>query len=377
MLFDPAPYGLGVADQTGLAWESKRPAVTRRRSAVDLLTLPAVSSEVPATAFLKWRDPAQLTETIERHFRYGPLRAYDVRNPISAADAFQQAFFAWWGRQSKAPFKRLTFVPVLMDSAAVVETLQFTDDEDNSGDPAPLFLAIEVPDENCYELSPGAGELRAAHPMLMRSVMETIRNASNRTLFLRDPEWFWTEYEVWYFDGDLPTDEEAREHLAERFDAADEVENYLPSAVRRELAPEDVFFTGEGKDAKAFYKGALKGAELMRLRNRLKGRARRVCTALMELQSLIAYCPKRNLMQFKYFSRNAYEACSLVWEHNRFTEEFVDIHFDDCGSNGATTYPGFTAFETKARSIRTQYEKWARAIRILQSLDTLLSLVSR
>ncbi|CAE6963413.1 PRTRC system protein F [Paraburkholderia domus] len=376
MFFDPSPDGLGVAGETGVAWKSDRPAVARRRSAVDFLTLPAVSPQVPAAGFLKWRDPAQLTETIERQFRYGPLRAYDVRNPTSAADAFQQAFFAWWRRQSSGSFQRLTFVPVLMDSAAVAETLQFMDDEDNSDDPAPLFLAIEVPDENCYELSPGAGELRAAHPMLMRSVMEAIRDASRQTLFVRNPDWFWYEYTVWYFDGECPADDEAREILVERR-GDDDVESYLPSTVLPGIVPDDVFFNGEVKDAKKFYKSVLKRPDLLRLRPRLKGRARRVCTALMDLQTLLARRPKRDLLQFKYHSRNAYEAGSLVWEHNRFTEEFLDIHFDDCGSNGATTYPGFIPFETSARSIRRQYEGWAHAIRILQSLDVLLSLVSR
>lgn len=213
--------------------------------------------------------------------------------------------------------------------------------------------------------------------MLMRSVMQAIREASSQTLFVRNPDWFWYEYTVWYFDGECPTDEEAREILADRLGERDDVDSYLPSNVLPGIVPDDVFFHGDLKDAKKFYKSVLKPHDLLRLRTRLKGRARRVCTALMELQALMAHRRKRDLMQFKYTSRNAYEACSLVWEHNRFTEEFLDIHFDDCGSNGATTYPGFIPFESTARSIRTQYEGWAHAIRILQSLDTLLSLVSR
>lgn len=377
MLFDPSPYGLGVSEDTGIAWKSGRHAASQRRSAVDFLTLPALSPEVPATAFLKWRDPALLNKTIERQFRYGPLRAYDVRNPTSAADAFQQAFYAWWGRQCKAPFNRLNFKPVLMDSLATLEVLEYGDEETNKDDPSPLFLAIEVDAEYVYELAPFADELRVAHPMLMRTVMQTIDRASSRTLRLRDPGWFWFEFSAWYFDGEMPTDEEAGDILAERFGDREEIEKYLPSNVRAKMLPDDVFFDGDMKDTRKFEKGALKGAELVRVRNRLKGRARRVCTALLDLQALLAGRPKADLMQFKYLTRNAYEACSLVWESNGFTEEFLDIHFDDCGNNGATTYPGLSPFETNARSIRTQYEQWSRALEILQSLDTLLSLVSK
>ncbi|WP_253724769.1 PRTRC system protein F [Burkholderia multivorans] len=138
---------------------------------------------------MKWRDDVQLSDLVRKHFQYGPLRAGDVRDPADAGDAFQQAFYAWVGRQY-GKFSRLQFVPRLFDAHAVRDVLDCLDNGNNDDDPTPLFFGFGLEDEWVYSLEGAIETLRSTHPSLFRTVMAALYRASSRTMFIRLPDWF-------------------------------------------------------------------------------------------------------------------------------------------------------------------------------------------
>jgi PRTRC genetic system protein F len=320
-----------------------------------------------------------MTSLIERQFRHGPLRAYDVKNPASASDAFQQAFFAWCRRQAPEGFTRLTWKPVLFDAAAVHDYTAHCDGSlTNEDDPCPLFFGVEVPDDWVYRLAPVVPQLRAAHPDLLRTVMTAITVAGAQTAWIRGPDWFMYEFSCWYWDGDESiTDEDAAELMEERFDNQETLRRFLPSAVRPIIEPEDLRRQFKVVGGRPRYSGGLSPHALRVLRPRLRGFPRRVCTALLELQALTSSHRKRDLFHLKYLTNPVYAACTLVHEWNEWTEEILDIHYDHESSAGdGTTYLGFSPLAFTSKAIRTQYADLSLAIQILKCLDTLLSLVS-
>ncbi|MDQ7980338.1 PRTRC system protein F [Paraburkholderia sp. SARCC-3016] len=378
MLFDPAStdHGIGEGSDRG---QPCALAPSRRRPASGFLTLPAVAHDVPSTAFLKFREPASVTALVERQFRYGPLRAYDVKNPTSAADAFQQAFFAWYRRQVPATFQRLTFAPVLFDSAAVLEYTEHCDSSQTSADdPTPLFFGIELPDDHVYAMAPVADQLRAAHPLLLRTVISAIFRAGAQTMWIRAPDWFMYEFSCWYWDGDESiTDKDAAELLKDRFDDGEALARFLPSSVRPVIQPDDMSPEFRVVRCRPQYADYLSPSGLRALRNRLTGLPRRVCTALLALEALMPTHRKRDILHISYFTNPVYAPCTLVYQWNGWTEELLDIHYDNAGNSGdGTTYLGFSPLASTSKAIRTQYTDWAHALRVLACLDTLLSLVS-
>jgi PRTRC genetic system protein F len=379
MLFDPAATDYGIEAGSVDSGQPFAATASRRRAATGFLTLPAVAQSVPATAFLKYREPASVTALVERQFRYGPLRAYDVKNPASAADAFQQAFFAWYRRQTPQKFQRLTFAPVLFDSAAVLEYTERCDgSQTNEDDPASLFFGVELPEDHVYAMAPVADQLRAAHPLLLRTVMSAIFTAGAQSIWIRAPDWFMYEFSCWYWDGNESiTDEEATELMKDRFDDPEALKRFLPSSVRPIIHPDDMSPEFRVVKRRATCSTYLSPADLRVLRNRLTGLSRRVCTALLELHALMSAHRKREVLHMKYSTNPVYAPCTLVYQWNGWTEELLDVHYDNAGNSGdGTTYLGFSPLASTSKAIRTQYADWSHALGVLACLDTLLSLVS-
>ncbi|REE07183.1 PRTRC genetic system protein F [Paraburkholderia sp. BL27I4N3] len=377
MLFDPATTDSHLAFGAGGSWQPPRAAVARRGSAADFLTLPDVADDVPVEARVKWRADVSLTGLARKHFLHGPLLAADVSNPIDAGDAFQQAFFAWVKRQT-ASLKRITLKPCLFDSLAVRDVLQHTGTANNDEDPSSLFFTLESPEEWLCSFGPMVGRLRAAHPLLLRTVMSVINRAAWRTVWLRTPDWFMYEFACWYWEGDESiSDADAAEMLKERFgEDAEARKAYLPSTVRPMLCPEDaepsVFSGGRWR-----LRQALTDDELLTLRNRSKGTVRRVCTELLRLNRLMHGTRRRKLFNASYGTNPVYAGCGIVIDGNEFIGDILDCHFDSEAQSGeVTTYHGFIALGDNARAIRRQYADWTLAFSILKRLDSLLALVT-
>lgn len=73
-------------------------------------------------------------------FKHGPLRAADVGNPVSCADAFGQVFFAWVRRQMSRQYKRLNFQPCLFDLNAAQDAVEHQCDTYEFPTTSPLLL---------------------------------------------------------------------------------------------------------------------------------------------------------------------------------------------------------------------------------------------
>ncbi|MFL9876477.1 PRTRC system protein F [Paraburkholderia megapolitana] len=327
---------------------------------------------------MKWREDLSVSDMVGQHFRYGPLRAYDVRQPTGAADAFRQAFYAWYARQTPKQFKRLTFRPALFDSHALQEHLHHCGTGDNNGDPSPLFFGIELPEEWVFTMARAATQLREAHPLLLDAVLSAIGKASARTVFLRLPDWFMYEFSCWFWDGDESiSDQDADEMLKERFGEDNETRAaYLPSVVRGDLLP-------DGTEPRSLMHGTilrrqtLRPVDLTRLRPCLSGMPRRVCTVLLRLDQLLRKSRTRDLFHVQYQTNPVYSAASLVMRDCRWIGELLDTHFENESNMGeATTYQGFSAFATHPNDIRRQYNDWSLGLQVLACLDLLLTLVS-
>lgn len=362
----------------GGTWQSPRGTATRRGPATDFLTLPSIAAVVPVEGRVKWRDDLAVSDLVAQHFRYGPLRAYDVRRPTGAADAFRQAFYAWYARQTPKHFTRLTFRPALFDSHALQEHLHHCATGDSIDDPSSLFFGIELPEEWVFTMAGAIGQLRAAHPLLLDAVLSAIGNASARTVFLRLPDWFMYEFSCWFWEGDESiSDQDADEMLKERFGEDDETRAlYLPSVVREELLP-------DGTQPRSLMHGTiqrrqtLRPVDLTRLRPRLSGMPRRVCTVLLQLERLLRKSRSRDLFHVQYQTNPVYSAATLVVRDCRWIGELLDTHFENEANMGeATTYQGFSAFAQDPNDIRRQYDDWSLGLQVLACLDHLLTLVS-
>lgn len=379
MLFDPSADGGGVASGETGTWQPPRGAAARCRPAAGFLTLPSIGAAVPATGRLRWCEDLALSGLVAQHFRHGPLRAWDVRLPAGAGDAFQQAFFAWYRRQTAHQFQRLVFSPELFDAHALREHLNHCQTETNDDDAAPLFFGIELPEEWVYQVEMAAMQLRAAHPLLLGAVFDAIGRASARTLFLRLPDWYMYEFACWYWDGDESiSDAEAEEFLSERFGEDNETRHaYLPSEVRPVLYPDELRVNGRlhSRRRRAQFLGA---TDIARLRPRLSGLPRRVCTQLLVLDGLLRSSRTRDLFNVQYQTNPVYSAASLVLTDNRWIGDLLDTHYENEANMGeATTHHGFTALAAGAKAIRRQYADWSLALQVLVCLDRLLTLVSQ
>jgi PRTRC genetic system protein F len=76
---------------------------------------------------------------------------------------------------------------------------------------------------------------------LVFTTFHLIRAAASKSLHLRTPDDLLDMFARWHWDFEpLTDDEDAREHLKERFGADDaDINRYLPSVVRPVLAPDE------------------------------------------------------------------------------------------------------------------------------------------
>lgn len=378
MFFDPSRSDQDVVEGGTACWQPPRASAARLRPADDFLSLPQVSSLVPVSATTRWRTAEGVSPLVLAHFRYGPLRAADVSNPVDELDAFAQAFFAWIGRQKK-PFSRLTVRPCILDANAVDTTLEYVCLDKEFVATSPLYLGFHLPDENVFELAPHAQDLRAAHPLLFRTVLRAIDMASYRTVMIRSPEWFLSEFAAWFWDGDPnASDDDARESLKERFgESDDEIAAYLPSAARAQLCPDDAI-TARWRGGKWRPEALLSAAQLRDLRPRLRGKVRRVCTELLALSSLMRKSRTRDLLRGEPAVMPLFSAASVVMSSDeQHVGGILDGTIESAYQGGDhCEFAAFSPFSLRAADIRRQYADWSLAFQIMTRLDRLLSLVT-
>jgi PRTRC genetic system protein F len=377
MLFDPSTVDHGIVAGGTAHWQPPRAPAARRRPSTDFLTLPDISAEVPRQVTLRWRSETSLNEIALAHFIHGPLRAADVKNPTSAADAFQQAFFAWVRRQMPRKYRRLCFSPCLFDLNAVHDVVEYQYERHDLESKAPIFLAFEMPEERLFEMRPYVARLRAVHPLLLPTAINLVDRASYHTLFIRTPGWFLQEYACWNWDGDEnASDEDAQGSIDAMRGWGPECERYLPSAVKPDLYPDELR-TPARVTGRRRRDSTLSESELLELRRSSTGSTRTLCTELLALDSLVRRCGKRNVTHCVYSAHPVYSACTLVVDANERVSEILDDLFESESQGGeATTYNGFSPFASTAHEIRQQYADWALTFKILYHLDRVLSLIT-
>ncbi|MEQ0776555.1 PRTRC system protein F [Paraburkholderia tropica] len=378
MFFDPSRTDQDVEGGQLASWQPPRAAAARDRTANDFLSLPSVAAQVPLSGTMKWKASEEMSALILAHFRYGPLRAADVHEPSDELNAFSQAFFAWVARQ-KGEFSRLTVRPVLLDANAVGTTLEHVCLDKDFIAASPLYLGFCLPDENLFEMASHVEALRSAHPLLLRTVLNVIDEASYRTVMVRSPQWFLGEFAAWFWDGDPDaSDEDAMEALRERFGADDsDIAAYLPSTARPLICPDDAMPVS-WRDGKWRRRPMLSPTQIRSLRPRLRGKARRVCTELLALGSLMRKSRTRDLLRGEPSIMPLFSAVSFVASGDEtYVGQILDGTIESAYQGGDhCEFAAFSPLSTKAGDIRRQYADWSLAFQIMTHLDRLLSLVT-
>ncbi|MGT2491455.1 PRTRC system protein F [Cupriavidus basilensis] len=173
-------------------------------------TNPASRYSPPAASLRHDEGPDGL-ETIQAQFEVGILAARDVKSAVSAGDAFAQAMFAWLRRRPPS-CKRLNFTFALLDHVAAREQVEQFGWEDNLE--APLYLAIELPCEQLYEIGERADVMRRAHPSLLYTAMDLVSTAASRSLFIRTPDELAEMFARWHWDYDARMSDEEAESVS-------------------------------------------------------------------------------------------------------------------------------------------------------------------
>jgi PRTRC genetic system protein F len=379
MLFDPSSTGSEVT-VAGERWQSKRAAIAGCRPANDFLTLPEIDPDASTNAVMRWPVEAELSNAIAAQFEAGVLLPGDVRSFTGAGNALGQAFMAWQTRR-RTRWQRLAFDFVICDTPAVHEHIQYQYDASDFTPAAPLYLGIEIPEDNVFEIGSRAGVLRKAHPRLVSTAITLINRAIGRTIWIRMPDEFLGMFASWYWDGDTHcTDEQARETLEDRFgEDEQEMEHYLPSAVRPQLCPDDMDVVAWDARRRHFRRPhALGIASLWRLRRFTSGWVRRFCFELEALTLLLRRAGDRNLFDCSYRPECAYAASTLIFEDNAHIGQLLDDHDEHLASSGeGSTFYGFIPFASTPDAIRKQYADWELGLSILNQLDRVLALLSK
>jgi PRTRC genetic system protein F len=331
---------------------------------------------VPSGITLKWRSDVAINDIVLEHFRYGPLRATDVLAPVSAADAFQQAFFVWMRRQLRQPLRYLAVNVELCDTNAVEDRLayQHNDEFEPKG---PLHLGVKLTDEWVHQIGPLAQPLRACHPLLLHTLFSIVDRVSGKTVLIRTPGWFLQEFACMHWEGDESAkDEDVRELLVEYHGEDEEtVVRYLPSTVLPEIYPDEIRRPPkpEGRSRKRL---ELSERELLDLQARSSGMSARVCGELAALHRLLRRAGKRALLNTGYDSRPIYSGCTLMLAENGMSTEILDDYMNgEYQAGEATEYSCFIEFSNTKEGIREQYAQWSLAFQMLHHLDQLLALV--
>jgi PRTRC genetic system protein F len=125
---------------------------------------------VPSVARIRSRPDTDIEGLVLEQFRHSPLRASDVVAPTSPADAFRQAFFAWFDRQMPERLRYFSMGVVLCDTNAVHDEIQYRWDKDEFEPESALHLGVSLSNEWVHEMGPLAQPLREAHPLLLHTL---------------------------------------------------------------------------------------------------------------------------------------------------------------------------------------------------------------
>jgi PRTRC genetic system protein F len=376
MLFDPSFNDRSVDADAAASWQPPGAAVARHRSSDCVLTLPDVDASVPGKATIKWRSEPSLDAIILEQFRHGPLRAGDVHDPVSPVDAFQQAFFAWAGRQLGGSLRMVSFGLELLDTNAVNDIVCHQYDRENFQPESPLHLGVALENEWVHEVGVRAQTLRDAHPLLLHTMFNLVDRVSWKTVPVRTPGWFLCEAACRHWDGDeSASDEDAHDVLMQMYEDEEAVQRYLPSTLRPALCPDEVRSPSkvEGRRARS---SMLSVNELRQLQRASSGFVSSVCSELIALQGLLRRAGKRELFDAGYEAHPLYSGCTLVLEHNERTSELLDDFLESEFSAGeASGFSRFINFSNTRHGIRSQYAEWGLGLQMLRRLDRLLALV--
>lgn len=377
MLFDPRSFVPDI-DAGGPAWSpSGQHPTAGRRPAHGFLTLPDIPAGIPAKGRVSYGDEAEVVDLVLAQFDAGVLRARDVSDPTSAGDAFAQAIFAWIGARTPA-CQRLKYDLALIDRGAAMDQVMQFGWED--GLDVPLYLAIELPGEEVYTIGEARAQaMRAAHPSLLYTARSLINAAGAKSLFLRTPDMLLDAFARWHweYDATLADDESAREFLKENFGGDDpDIERYLPSVVRAELAPDDTlprFAHVDPASARLRELGRRSLRALARAHDDWLGE---LCAALADLQQLLSRA-KGSAIADSQWAEPAYSAAVIAYRPSDYVSEILDDHYECLNNSGdATMFQCFIPLATEAKAIRQQFQDLDSMLRIIGALDRVLTLIS-
>ncbi|KAI3590458.1 hypothetical protein D9X30_4691 (plasmid) [Cupriavidus sp. U2] len=373
MLFDPRSF-VSAVDAGQPAWTPARQhPVAKRRPALDFLTLPAIPEGTPSRALLTFGDEVDVKDLVIEQFKAGVLNASHVSNASGAGDAFAQAFHAWLATRVPTT-KVLSFDFALVDQAAVdVEISEFGFDmQDRSS----LYLGIRLEEETVYTLTAErADALRQLDPSLVHMTFHLVRAAACKSLHVRTPDDLLDMFGRWHWDYEtLTDDEEAREHLKERFGADDpDIDRYLPSVVRAAIAPDEVL--PKWQWARPDWPFTLLSRRKLRKLARQGQNDWRggFCSALADLDLALERMGDASLMRNAQWAEPAYSAATIAYQHSDYVGEVLDDHFE-CANNGgyATYFQCFIPFADKPKSIRAQYSALHETLKLIALLDRVL-----
>jgi PRTRC genetic system protein F len=325
---------------------------------------------------MRWQAEKDVAGLIAAQFNSGVLRPRDVPEFKGAGDALAHGFFAWAKRHTPR-LDCLGFDFVLCDVQAVQDVVQYQEDSSDFNPTSPVYLGIEITEENIFEIGRRAAELRDVHPRLVSTAMVLINRAAGRTMWVRTPDEFLGEFASWFWDGDSnATDEEAREMLTDRFGEDEaEIEYYLPSVVRPQLCPDDMdVYRWNAKSRRYLPQRALGVAALRRLQRFTSGRTRRICAELEKLSLMLQRVGNRDLFGCEYRPRCAYASATLTVQNDTRVSDVLDSHYEYLASAGdGTTYLGFTPLASTPDAIRKQYADWSQGLSILGQLDRVIA----
>jgi PRTRC genetic system protein F len=318
-----------------------------------------------------------MASVIRAQFEHGALRASDVHAPTDARDAFNQAFCAWMERQG-IERRLLRYMPLVMDVPSVRAALE-TQYEGGDFEPtSELYFTFEMCDENIVSLASAVPRLTAADPLLVPTILSMLDQVSYKTVLLRTPGWFLSEFACANWEGDeLATDEEAREYLEDMCGPdKDAIARLLPSAVRADIYPDAIRFPPVAKDRECgtFH---LDTDGLARLSGSNDEAISQICAELAALVPLVKRAGRRAVFTDGRAGWSVYSASTVVLDENARVGELLDDHFNMAMQGGDYTYCScFIPFATEPRAVRRQYDDWALGFRMLNHVDRLLALLT-
>lgn len=270
--------------------------------------------------------------------------------------------------------KVLSFDFTLIDHQAVqTEIADFGFDMQET---SALYLGIRLEEETVYTVTEArAAALRELHPSLVFMTFHLIRAAASKSLHLRTPDDLLDMFARWHWDFEpLTDDEDAREHLKERFGGDDpDINRYLPSVVRPVLAPDETLpkWQWAQKDRKLSLLSRRKLRELARAAaNDWRGS---LCGALADLDLALRQMGNATLLQNAQWAEPAYSAATLAYEHTDYVGQVLDDHFE-CANNGgyATYFQCFIPLAAKQAAIKRQYAALHDTLKLIAVMDRVL-----